>query len=129
MNEFKLELYRNLPGYANLSVEQKVTADRWDRERTARDQLYSELSAAEKAKDNVAWKKVMDKLAHSEDTNAFMCEHERHWSSTCMACDEVEKVLRPEMYCKGEDCSYPLEEEEVKNGVQFCECCREDDEV
>lgn len=128
-DEYKLELYRDLPGYANLTVEQKVTADRWDREREHREKLYKELSAAEKAKDNEAFKKVLDRLAHSEETNAWMCEHERHWSSTCMACDEVEKILRPELYCKNEECGYSLEPEEVEKGIQFCECCREEDDT
>jgi hypothetical protein len=128
-DEYKLELYRNLPGYANLTDEQKVTADRWDRERQVREKLYTELSAAEKAKDNEAFKKVLDRLAHSEETNAWMCEHERHWSSTCMACEEVEKILRPELYCRGNDCGYPLEEEEIEKGIQICECCREKDDA
>jgi hypothetical protein len=27
-----------------------------------------------------------------------MCEHERSWSSTCMACDEIHKECFPENY-------------------------------
>jgi hypothetical protein len=125
----KLELYRDLPGYANLTAEQKITADRWDRERTARDILYSELDTAMKNKDNEAFKLVTNKLANSEETNAWMCEHERHWSSNCMGCDEIEKILRPELYCQNEACGWALEPEEVEKGIQICEYCRveEDD--
>lgn len=127
-DECKLELYRDLPAYQKLTPEQKVTADRWDAERIHRDKYITMLGEAQKTQNNELWKQALDGLS-SDAGNAYMCEHERHWSSNCIGCNAIEKILRPTLYCKGENCDYPLEEWEVEKGREYCECCLEDQDV
>ena len=121
----KLELYRDLPGYQLLKPEQKITVDRWDDERKAYDEIFNKLIAADKTKDQVDWEAVKIEMKNKE-FQAIMCEHGRHWSSNCANCNEIEKILRPELYCKTEDCPYPIEEEEREKGAEYCDMCRYD---
>lgn len=119
-----LERYKDLPGYAKLNDEQKKTADRWDREREQHEKVFTKLDQAMKEQNEALYREALDDLGKTAD-DAYMCEHERHWSSHCAACDEVEKILRPELYCHDEDCGYQLEPEEVEAGETLCEYCRD----
>ncbi len=120
----ELELYRDMPGYAKLTDEQKVTTDRWDQERIRLHDNCNMLDEAVKNKDQALWTKAMD--GFKDEGAAYMCEHERHWSSNCAECDMIEKILRPELYCDKDDCSFSLSPEEVEAKIKTCDCCRAD---
>jgi len=115
------EYYRDLPTYQNLTPEQKVTVDRWDAEKEKRLKLYEELKSVRKDSDPELFEKLLDQL---RSTDAYYCEHGRSWAYNCIGCNKIEKVLRPELYCKAEDCESTLEEEDQESG--YCECCREE---
>lgn len=119
----ELELYKNLPGYALLTDEQKKIADRWDKERIFRDKYINMLTEAVDKQDNDLWKRALNALS-SDDMTAFMCEHERHWSTNCSECADIERILRPELYC--EKCQEELQLEEIEQRILICEYCRQE---
>lgn len=69
-----------------LTPEQLVTAERWEREVQKRIGLIDQLRS-DPSNDPIEclWKIVESTQSH--------CEHGRSTLSTCMACDEIEKLL------------------------------------
>ncbi len=88
--EQKLELYKDLPGYANLSEEQKAVVTKWDEDRTLRDGLITKMLEAFKAGDKDLARAINEQIS---DTVSSHCEHERSIWKPCAACDEIEKIL------------------------------------
>lgn len=82
----KIQLHRDLPGYANLTAEQKITADRWDAEKEAREKIISE---AENDDSHSAWKKALNKMT---ELVPKYCEHDRYYLGTCHSCDEIARI-------------------------------------
>lgn len=78
-----------------LTAKQQVTADRWAREKAERKRLLDEAAAAEDRGDYEEAKRLRNAWG---EVDALQCEHERHWSSNCAACDEIERILYPENF-------------------------------
>lgn len=85
---------------SKLTPEQQKVADRWERERAIRLEAIDDMEMAEANNDVEALKKAMKKYAGS--CGPHMCEHERHWSSNCSECEEIDMILHPELYKDGE---------------------------
>lgn len=87
---------RRVARMALLNPEQRKVAERWERERDERLRLLGEAKAAEARGDDetrlALWKKVC--TIGAEDS----CEHGRSVYSTCMACEEIERILSPELF-------------------------------
>lgn len=89
------ELFRNLKSYNDLSDNQKITADRWDREKVDRDLYLSIYLKSLETNDKLLEKESLDLLSKSD---VAFCEHDRSIFSTCIACSEIEKILLPELF-------------------------------
>jgi len=78
-----------------LSPEQLKVVERWNKEAEERAKIIPELCAAYNVKAGLA-RELADEL---EATDAEYCEHGRHKDSAhCMACEEIEEILFPELY-------------------------------
>lgn len=85
----KLDLYQDLPGYQNLSQEQKEIVKQWDKERAIRFGIVDEMFAALKKGDKKLYNSLHEK--YEESTEEF-CVHERSIWSRCGSCEEIEKI-------------------------------------
>jgi hypothetical protein len=64
-------------------------------------------------KRKVLIEKICTAISNKEDNTALLdelsemdskdCEHGRHWSSTCVACDDIFKLYFPELYDYGDE--------------------------
>jgi hypothetical protein len=104
---------------ARLTPEQLITAERWGRERAARNALLDEWDTYIKAGKNIP-KDFLDKFRLID---AKYCEHDRSSMDNCAACDEIERLLHPEFYCAL--CKERLPDA-LENG--YCEYCRKEDD-
>tara|TARA_B110000503_G_C7144264_1_gene412253 strand:+ start:1067 stop:1348 length:282 start_codon:yes stop_codon:yes gene_type:complete len=89
-----IELYRNLKTYNNLSEIQKITADRWDREKIDRELYLVIYLESLKSNDKLLEKEALSLLGKTD----YYCEHNRSIMSTCIACYEIEQILLPELF-------------------------------
>lgn len=83
-----------------LTAEQQAIVARWEAEREARSKLIDKLAVAEKNGDDAAFKSILDEIM---DLTPSHCEHGRDVISTCMACDEIERIIHPELFKDEED--------------------------
>lgn len=91
---------------ARLNPEQLTIAEKWEREREERNVLIDKLEESEKTGDRKRFMEILDEM--TEIGNPDFCEHERSIWKPCAACEEIERLLYPEFYCK-------LCEESVEN--------------
>jgi hypothetical protein len=73
---------------AKLTPEQLVIAEKWEDERKQREALIEQVEAG-----TITIREFFDK---SEAITPYHCEHDRSIWSTCIACDEIESIIRPE---------------------------------
>ena len=80
---------------AKLNHEQLIIVEKWEAEREERSRLIDLIAEAEKEGNE----EVVDKLLHTIiDNTPDFCEHNRHIASPCCACNDIEKILYPELY-------------------------------
>jgi hypothetical protein len=97
------DLHRKVSYLTNidkLDAEDRVIAEKWEKERDERAVVYDQLSDAETLKDNDRFHKVLDQLTAGTPSH---CEHERSIWSHCYACEEIERTLFPDMFEPEED--------------------------
>lgn len=75
-----------------LGEDQLAIAEKWEREKEAREPLFHELSQL--AERNERFFELVEKLSDVPT----MCEHDRSIWSPCAACEEIEQALNPEFY-------------------------------
>ena len=80
---------------AKLTPEQLVIAEKWDAEHTATLALVKLLQAACNNNDETECNRVMALMG---DNISDFCEHGRAVWNSCIACDEIEKVLYPDLF-------------------------------
>jgi hypothetical protein len=80
---------------SKLNPEQLAIAEKWEREKNERSAILDRLDAGE-----IDAKEALRLM--SMQSNG-MCEHDRSIWSNCAACEEIERLLYPEAYCKGCD--------------------------
>ena len=83
---------------ANLSPEAQIAA-RKDRE--MKEQTLDVMSKIAMAQDEETREHLFNML---EDLDAQPCPHDRHWSSSCAACDEINMKMFPEYYDEEGNC-------------------------
>ncbi len=89
---------RFLENIGKLDTEDQAVAYRWEREREERSKLYDQIEVISKKNNPEEWEELMDKLRGPSH-----CEHGRSWASNCMACEEIERTLFPDMFPPEED--------------------------
>lgn len=77
---------------AKLNPEQLAVAEKWEREKEERAAILDRMDAGEID--------VREALRLMNEQSNGMCEHDRSIWSPCAACDEIERLLYPEAYCK-----------------------------
>lgn len=80
-----------------LTIEQQKIVDRWEAEREARGLLIDKLEADQSAE---VFQAVLQELYDLSPTH---CEHGRAVINTCMACDEIERIIHPELFEEEEE--------------------------
>lgn len=88
------KLFRNLKTYNDLSENQKITVDRWDREKIDRELYLVIYLESLKSNDKLLEKESLDLLSESDP----FCEHGRSILSICTSCYEIEQILLPELF-------------------------------
>ncbi len=78
-----------------LTPEQQVVADRWTRERAECNRIWNEAMAKLDRGEPVDWEVYSIQL---RAVCPSYCEHGRSYASSCMACDEIEVILHPELF-------------------------------
>jgi hypothetical protein len=73
-----------------LTPEQLKVVERWDRERVERQRLYKKLEAEI---NNPA--AILQELQELEPD---FCEHGRYILGVCSSCDEIERILFPDLF-------------------------------
>lgn len=73
-----------------LTAEQLIIAEGWEKEREERDKVISQFEKGEITTNELA--DALIRLAPSH------CEHGRSIWSTCIECEEIEKIVRPEAF-------------------------------
>lgn len=88
-----MNFFRDLETYNNLSLSQKETVDRWDKEKADR-ALYLSIYQSALIDNNKALAlEARDLMCYG----AEFCEHGRRTISTCIDCYEIEEILQPEI--------------------------------
>ena len=85
---------------SKLSPDQLIVAERWDAEHTATLALIHRLQIASDANDETECNRIMDLM---RDNCPDVCEHGHSIWDTCMACDDIEKVLYPGLFDENGD--------------------------
>lgn len=80
--------------YDKLNPEQKVIADKWEEERKVRQVLLDQLEDG-----TITFKQFVDKI---EEISPSHCEHGRHIYKVCDACEEIERIIRPDLFTEEE---------------------------
>lgn len=82
---------------ARLTPEQIVIAEKWEVDADLRDAEFDKIEAALNAGDKEEYHRLLTKMR--EDLPDY-CEHDRSMSGTCWQCDELSRLLHPEVFCK-----------------------------
>ena len=109
---------------ARLNPEQLRVALIWESEKEARDLIYEEILAAIYANDLEVIKTATDKMVA---ITPMMCEHDRFIACSCADCDEIGRLLNPELYCI--KCQEPLTDDPFATQDwqhDVCEHCLEE---
>jgi hypothetical protein len=80
---------------SKLTGQQLAIAEKWEIERLQRQSIMEQLEAGK-----ISTKEALDKI---DDITPSHCEHERSIMSNCSACDEIERIIRPEAFLQEED--------------------------
>ena len=80
---------------AQLTPAQLLVAERWESERSKRDALLNEACTALDQGDQSRWKEL---TLQACETDPDFCEHGRSTVTSCMACEEIERILWPEHF-------------------------------
>lgn len=75
---------------AKLTPEQIRIVEGWQKERTEREELIQQLENK-----TITTAEFLEKL---DGTIPDRCEHDRSIMGTCSACDELERIIRPEAF-------------------------------
>ncbi len=82
-----------------LTPEQQVVADRWQRNQEECKRIWDEAMARAERGEDVDWSQAaldLDKVIPT------FCEHGHVYTSSCLACDEIEKILFPDNFSQEE---------------------------
>ena len=104
---------------SRLSAEQLKIAESWERERDERDRLMPLLLKAQEENNHEDFRRIAGQMA---DTTPPFCFHQRSIMGTCGACDEIDRLLTPELYCTV--CEERDHYDPFVDGV--CKACREE---
>jgi len=105
---------------SRLDPEQLAIAERWERDADARSLSLDKMIAASEAKDNEAYAKSLEEYL-SIDKGRTHCEHERSTWSNCAGCDEIARLLNPQLFCS--ECEEAFEEDELNLVKGVCDYC------
>lgn len=83
-----------------LTPEQNAIVAKWEVEREARGKIIDQIGIAEKKGDWEAIRSLMDQII---EMTPDRCEHDRSIMGTCAGCDEIERILHPELFQDEED--------------------------
>jgi hypothetical protein len=75
---------------AKLTPEQLVIAEKWETERFQRQAIMSQIELGV-----ISLREALDSI---RDITPNYCEHGRSIMGTCGACDEIERIIRPEAF-------------------------------
>lgn len=83
-------------------------------------ELITQLENAFNLNDNKSFREILDKIT---SLDPLMCEHERHWSSNCIACESIHQECFPEYYNECSVCGeiIILDECDSKNRCLDCQ--------
>lgn len=88
---------------ALLTPEQLAIVARWDAEKAKRMELLEQAQEASKRGDIERERELlMDVCKVSFLADPYYCEHERAVTSTCAGCEEIERILTPELFEENE---------------------------
>ncbi len=82
--------------HPGLTPEQQAIVDRWEKEKQERQKCYDLLQIAMDRKDARLWHDIINKI---EQITPSVCEHDRSIWSPCAACNEIERIIHPELFC------------------------------
>lgn len=80
---------------SKLTTDQLAIAEKWEVERLQRQLIMEQLEEGK-----ISPKEALDKI---NDITPSHCEHERSIMSNCSACDEIERIIRPEAFLQEEE--------------------------
>jgi hypothetical protein len=82
-----------------LTEEQQAIVAKWEEERKERSKLFDELESKIKGCDpDVSVSIYEEFLSKLEAITPSRCEHDRCIMSGCMACEEIERIIHPELF-------------------------------
>lgn len=87
-------VHKSYVDHPGLNPEQREVVRAWDAENQERFKFYNQLEAAEKAGDSKLMSELIEGWAESIPRH---CEHGRDVWSGCMACDEIENIIYPDL--------------------------------
>lgn len=85
---------------SKLTTEQLVIAEKWEAEHTKQIDLVHQLQLASDADDETECNRIMDLM---RDNCPDVCEHGHSIWDTCMGCDDIEKILYPDLFDENGD--------------------------
>lgn len=114
---------------SRLDPEQLAIAEKWESDSATRLEYCDQMSAAQAAGDTAAYQKAFEDYLEdylSVNKGETHCAHERSLWYNCAGCDEISRLLHPEMYCS--KCEESLTENDEQPLVQgICDYCSQDE--
>jgi hypothetical protein len=87
-----------------LTPEQRAIAERWEAERQRRhEMLMSYGEALQRGDKEAATIILQEALEFTLLKDRHYCEHGRAVVSTCIACEEIDRILSPELFEEEDD--------------------------
>lgn len=109
---------------ARLNPEQLAIAEGWERESAERGVWIDRMEAASEAKDWPAYREALNGFL-SVGKDKTHCQHERSLMSTCIACEEISRLLNPQLFCS--KCEEAFDEDELNLVKGICDYCSQKD--
>lgn len=81
-----------MSNYDKLTPEQKVIADKWAEEKAGRQRIIDDLKDGK-----LTLEQAMPLL---EGLSPEYCEHGRHIVKSCLECEEIDRILHPELFAE-----------------------------
>ena len=78
-----------------LTPEQQAIVAKWETEKEARGKLIGRLEVAEKSGNDEDFKSILSEIMALTPSH---CEHGRSIIGTCAGCDEIERIIHPELF-------------------------------
>lgn len=103
-----------------LNPEQLKIAESWERAKEERDRLMPLLLKAQEENNHEDFRRIAGQMANTEPD---MCAHGRSIYGSCMSCEEIDRLLNPELFCSR--CEQRDFNDDLVNGV--CVSCLEEE--